>query len=118
MTKLKLRVIWLACCAIVVLLWSCTSAPVTPKDATQTLYATGWTLVGATNSVADMHDSGVLKGEDYTTAKNILKEATDAYKSGKAAFGQGKTSDATTYIRLAQTALNKLAAYLAAKEAK
>ena len=86
----------------------------TPKGPTQTVYAAGWTLVGATNSVADLHDAGTLKGQDYETAKQILAQATTAYQSAQAAVQQGKPADAATYITLLQTLLNQLAAYLQA----
>lgn len=86
-----------------------------PKDTTQGVYAAGWTLVGATNSVADLKDAGVLKGEDLANAKSILDQAETAYRSARAALKQGKPNDAASYIRLAQSLLNQLASLLAAQ---
>lgn len=86
----------------------------TPKDTTQTVYAAGWTLVGATNAVADAKDAGLLKGEDLANAKQVLAQSEAAYRSATAALKQGKPEDAVGYIRLAQSLLNQLAAYLAA----
>lgn len=107
---------WFLFCFLAACLSLVSCAGVTPKDQTQVIYSAGWTLVGATNSVADLHDAGVLKGNDYTQAKDTLQQATTAYQSAKAALAQGKTADATTYIRVAQAALNQLAAYLASKQ--
>jgi hypothetical protein len=90
----------------------------TPKGPTQTVYAAGWTLVGATNSVADLHDSGLLKGADYDQAKQLLGQATTAYQTAKAFVLQGKTSDAASQIVVLQTLLNQLAAYLQAHGGK
>lgn len=106
---------WLLAAVLGLLLISCAVAP---KGPTQTVYAAGWTLVGATNSVADLHDAGTLKGADYEKAKEILGQATTAYASARAALAQGKPADAQNYITLAQTVLNQLAAYLAAHGAK
>lgn len=96
----------------VVALFGCAT---TPKDTTQVVYAAGWTLVGATNSVADLKDAGVLKGNDLANAKTILAQAETAYTSARAALKNGKPADAASYIRLAQSLLNQLAALLAAQ---
>lgn len=100
---------------LVLFLAACAGA--TPRDTTQTLYAAGWTLVGAANSVADLHDAGTLKADDYENAKQILAQATTAYQSARTALRDGRPTDALGYIRIAQGLLNQLAAYLAAKEA-
>ncbi len=102
---------------LVAFLVACAGAA-TPKDATQTIYSVGWTLVGATNSVADLHDAGTLKGQDYENAKATLKSVNESYASARAALGKGDSQGALTYLRLAQTLLNQLAATLAAREAK
>ena len=88
-------------------------AGVTPKDQTQIVYSIGWTLVGAENSVADLKQSGVLKGSDLDNAKTVLAQAESAYQSARTAKSP---ADAATYIRLAQSLLNQLAAYLASKQ--
>lgn len=97
---------------LVILCLLFTACATTPKDQTQVIYSAGWTLVGATNSVADLHDSGVLKGSDYDNAKAILAQATTAYQSARSAKSP---TDAAGYIRIAQGLLNQLAAYLASR---
>lgn len=101
-------------------LWACAlvGCATTPKGPTQTVYTAGWTLVAATNAVADLKDSGTLKGQDLVTAKDILAQANTAYMSARAALQQGKPADAQTYLELLQTLLNQLAAYLQAHGAK
>jgi hypothetical protein len=108
---------WLAAIYLVVILGvlGCATKPV---GTTQTIYAAGWTIVGATNSVADLHDSGQLKGADYEKAKEILAQATAAYKNAESLAIAGKVSDAESAIRLAQSTLNQLAIYLTAKGVK
>ncbi len=111
-TKLKVVFsLYLSALILGLMLNSCATAP---KGATQTVYAAGWTLVGATNSVADLHQSGVLKGQDYEKAKAVLMQAEAAYKDARAATAQGKPADAQSYILLTQQLLNQLAAYLQA----
>ena len=102
--------------AVALALASC--AGVSPKGVTQDLYAAGWTLVGATNAVADLHDSGTLTGANYAKAKDLLAQSEAAYKGARTALSGGNTVDAAGYIRIAQSVLNQLAAYLAAREAK
>lgn len=97
------------------LMHGCATAPQGP---TQTVYTAGWTLVAATNSVADLQQSGQLKGQDLATAKETLNQANTAYMSARAALSQGKPADAQTYLTLLQTLLNQLAAYLQAHGAK
>lgn len=109
--RLTVKRYFLALCAAALLLGAC--AGTTPKDVTQTVYVAGWSLVGATNSVADLHDAGMLKGADYDNAKLLLAQATTAYQSARAAKSP---TDAAGYIRLAQSLLTQLAGYLASKE--
>jgi hypothetical protein len=97
------------------LLGACATKPV---GTTQTIYAAGWTLVGATNSVADLHDSGKLTGASYDKAKEILGQATVAFKQAESLAVAGKTTDAQASIQAAQSILNQLAVYLAAKGVK
>lgn len=85
-----------------------------PKDVTQTLYSAEWTLVGAVNSIADLHDGGTLKGQDYENAKALAIQANAALDSAKAARSAGDTVGAAQYLRAAQALLNQLAAYLTA----
>ena len=90
----------------------------TPSGSTQTIYAAGWTLVGATNSVADLHDAGTLKGADYDQAKAILAQASAAYKTAEGLATSGNTADAQAKIVALQAILNQLAAYLQAHGGK
>ncbi len=108
----------LAVVLLVVIIVGLVGCATAPKGPTQTVYAAGWTLVGATNSVADLHDAGTLKGADYEAAKTILAQASTAYSSARAAVAQGKPAEAQDYIRLAQSFLNQLAAYLNSHGAK
>ena len=94
--------VWLQSCAIM------------PKSTTEKVYSVGWTLVGATNSVADLHDAGTLTGPAYDRAKAVLLEAHAAYKTARASLTNGKPIDAEHYLALAQTLLNQLSAYLRA----
>jgi len=89
-----------------------------PKGSTQTVYAAGWTLVGATNSVADLHQSGALKGADYENAKGILQQAEAAYKLSRDSLAAGNTVNATNYLNLAQQLLLQLSAFLQSKGVK
>jgi hypothetical protein len=104
--------------AVVIIMMAMTGCATTPKGTTQTIYAAGWTLVGATNSVADLHDAGKLKGADYDKAKEILGQATVAYKQAESLAVAGKTADAQASIQAAQSILNQLALYLASKGVK
>ena len=97
------------------LLLSCATTPKTPE---QTLYAAGWTLVGATNSVADLHQSGVLVGQDYQNAKDILQQAEAAYKVARDSIAAGNPANASTYIALLQSLLLQLSAFLQAHGGK
>jgi hypothetical protein len=90
---------------------ACTTVP---KGVTQTLYSAEWTLVGAANSVADLHDGGTLHGQDYENAKALILQAKAALDSAKAARTGGDTAGAAQYLKAAQALLNQLAAYLAA----
>lgn len=101
-------------------LWACAlvGCATAPKGPTQTVYTAGWTLVAATNAVADAKDSGALKGQDLENAKAILGQAETAYRSARAALQQGKPVDAQTYLMLLQGFLNQLAAYLQAHGVK
>lgn len=90
----------------------------TPQSATQIVYAAGWTLVGATNSVADLHDAGRLTGDNYQKAKSLIGEANAAYVIAKTSLAQGKPADAQSQILAAQQLLTQLAAYLAAQGVK
>ena len=113
--RLILKRHWLTLCAALLLIGACATAP---KDVTQTVYVAGWGLVGATNSVADLHDAGTLKGADYAPAKDVLAHATTAYQSARTALTSGHPNDAATYIRTAQALLTQLAGYLASREVK
>lgn len=90
-----------------------TACATTPKGTTQTLYAAEWTLTGAANSVADLHDGGTLKGADYDNAKGVLTQAKAALDSAKVAAAHGDATGAAQYLQIAQSVLNQLAAYLA-----
>ena len=79
-----------------------------PRDSNQLAYTVGWTLVGATNGVADLHDSGLLKGEDYETAKSILDGATKAYQVMRAAIRRGDLAEASAQERIIKSLLDKL----------
>jgi hypothetical protein len=46
--------LWFLLCMLVM-----AGCATTPKDATQTIYSVGWSLVGATNSVADLKDAAL-----------------------------------------------------------
>ena len=85
-----------------------------PQSTTQKVYSVGWTLVGATNSIADLHDSGTLTGENYEQAKTLLLQAHTAYKTARASLVGGQPANAEQYLTLAQTLLNQLSAYLRA----
>jgi hypothetical protein len=107
------RAVVLLCLAFIAgFIYSAGGCATQPKGPTQTLYSAGWTLVGATNAVADLHDSGQLTGANYATAKGLLEQATTAYQTAKAATQQGKPADAATYLTLLQTLLLQLSTYL------
>ncbi len=97
--------------AMVLALAACAT---TPKGTTQTLYSAEWTLTGAANSVADLHDGGTLTGKSYEDAKGVLLQAKAALDSAKAAAAKGDATGAAQYLQIAQSVLNQLAAYLAA----
>ena len=79
-----------------------------PRSSNELAYTVGWTLVGATNSVADLHDSGVLKGEDYEAAKSILDKATKAYQAMRAALKRGDLAEASVQEKIIKSILDKL----------
>jgi hypothetical protein len=89
-----------------------------PQNATESVYVAGWTLTAATNSVADLHDQGKLKNDNYTQAKNILAEARALYNAAKAYLDQGNMKGAQGQILLAQQLLTNLAGYLTAQGIK
>lgn len=85
-----------------------------PKTIGQDIYMAKWTLVGAVNSVADAHDAGVLKGQDYETAKEAARTAKTTLDSAQASLGQGKPSSALEYLQVARGLLRQLANYVTA----
>lgn len=90
-------------------------AGVTPKGPTQIVYSAEWTLIGAANSVADLHDGGTLTGKAYDDAKGAILQAKAALDAAKVAKASGDAATAEGKIRIAQSILNQLAAALAAK---
>lgn len=86
-----------------------------PKNLTEGTYAAGQVLIAATNSVADLHEAGMLKGADYEKAKDVLNQATAAYGQAKQAVLDHRPQDAQSYLRLAQSLLNQLAGHLIAR---
>lgn len=51
------------------------SSFVAPKSATQTVYALEVSLTTATNALADLHNAGVVTGDNYAKAFAIQKQA-------------------------------------------
>lgn len=85
-----------------------------PKTVGQDIYMAKWALVGAVNSVADAHDSGVLKGQDYEAAKEAAKTTKATLDSAQSALGQGKPASALEYLQVARGLLRRLANYVTA----
>ena len=99
----------LALALLLALLASCATYP---KGEAQILYSAGWTLVGATNSVADLHDAGLLKGEDYEKAKLILDRATDIYHVARQKLRGDDPQGAAAQAKLLLALLEDLAKFL------
>lgn len=98
---------------LVILLLAMTACtpPVKPGDDTQTIYAAEQTLIAATNSVADAHDHGVLKGADYDNAKALEKALKASLFDARAAAKAGNHNGVVTALTAFNSALTQYSVY-------
>lgn len=92
------------------------SAVVAPQSATQTIYALELSLTVATNALADLHDAGVVVGDNYDMAVGIQRRAHKTLLDARAAVTAKNTTSAQVLLRTLSSMIDQMATYNGGKK--
>lgn len=103
--------------AIIAVLTGCATSstgqvqPVVPKSPTQAVMVAEVSLTVATNALADVHDKGMIQGENYEKAKAIEKQAAEVIRDARVAAMSGDQNKVQVLLNLAAALMVDLAKY-------
>lgn len=89
---------------------------VLPKSPTQTVYALEVSLTTATNALADLHNAGVVVGDNYRIAYDIQRRASATLKEAKAAAMAKDATKSEVLLHTLASLIEQLATYNGGKK--